>query len=118
MPSLQQILEALKLAPRYLAAIGLFCGLILLSPDSFANALGIRDLAQSHRQWLGITFLGTLSLLAVNAFVKVGDRLQSRKRHSEACERTLKRLHNLTEEEKQVLRCLHCKTEQNQCSAS
>ncbi len=104
MPSLQHILEALKLAPRYLAAIGLFCGVLLLLPDSFTNGLGIHDFAQHNRQWLGITFIGTLSLLAVSAVVKASDKIRNRTRRSKAREQTLKQLHNLTEEEKQILR--------------
>lgn len=104
MPTLQHILEVLKLAPRYLAAIGLFCGMLLLLPDSITNGLGVRDVAQNYRQWLGIAFLASLALLAVNGCIKISDTMQNRTRRTKSHERTLKRLRGLTEEEKQILR--------------
>jgi hypothetical protein len=104
MPTLQHILEALKLAPRYLAATGLFCGLILLLPESLANDLGVRDFAQNYRQWIGIAFIAILALLAVDGCVKISGTIRNRARLAKTHKRILKRLHSLTEEEKQILR--------------
>jgi hypothetical protein len=104
MPTLQHILEVLKLAPRYLAAIGLFCGFLLLVPASIANGLGVHDFTQSYRTWLGIALIATLSLLAVNGCVTVCDVIRNRMRRATAYQRKLTRLHGLTEEEKQILR--------------
>ena len=104
MPTLQHIIEVLKLAPRYLAAIGLFCGFILMIPESLANGLGVRNFAQNYRQWFGVAFIAALSLLAADWCVKIIDVVMNRMRLAKYHERILKRLHGLTEEEKQILR--------------
>ena len=98
------LLELLKLAPRYLVALGLVLGLVILAPDEVAQRLGIANLAQDYRPAIGIGFLLCLSLLLVSvlgwAQRKVGQRIAT---HS--FKRQLQqRLARLTEDEKQILR--------------
>ena len=104
MPTLQSFLDAVKLPPRYLAAIALCCFLLLIIPNSLAQTLSVDQFAQDYRQWIGITFIASLCLLAVDGCVKIRSTIRNRSRRAKAHERKLKRLHALTEEEKQILR--------------
>lgn len=104
MPPLESVVEILKIAPRYLAAIGLFCGLILLAPDRLLDWLGVLDVAQNYRQWFGVAFLAAVALLVVHGAIEIGRVVRNRTRLQKKHERSLKRLHCLTEDEKQILR--------------
>ncbi|WP_146583085.1 superinfection exclusion B family protein [Neorhodopirellula pilleata] len=104
MPTLQNVLDALKLAPRYLAAIGLFAGLLLFAPNGISDTLGIRNLTQNYRQWIGLAFLASITLLAVHWGVQIGGIVRNRSRLQKSKQRITKKLHSLTEDEKQILR--------------
>jgi len=104
LPTLQHILDAMKLAPRYLAAIGIFAGLLLFTPSGIANTLGIQNLAQNYRQWIGLAFLASITLLAVNWSVQIGGIVRNRSRLQKSKQQITKKLHSLTEDEKQILR--------------
>ena len=98
------MLELLKLAPRYLVALGLVLGVIILAPDELAQRLGIAHLAQDYRPAIGVGFLLCVSLLLVSvagwAGRIVGDLFATRKFKRQLQQR----LARLTEDEKQILR--------------
>jgi len=105
---MEQVAELLKLAPRYLAAVGLFSGILLFLPDRVLNRLGVADLTQNYRTWFGVAFLVAVSMLVihwviefVNSYWQKSLREKSRKRTTE---RIVKHLQSLTEEEKEILR--------------
>jgi hypothetical protein len=102
--SVQHALEALKLGPRQLIAVGVVCGSLLLLPEKVADFLGIHDFAQKYGQWLGVALIVSVTLLAVNGSEKVLYAVRDRSLRRKAHQRMLKRLHGLTEEEKQILR--------------
>lgn len=66
MISMEQVAELLKLAPRYLAAVGLFSGILLFLPDRVLNRLGVADLTQNYRTWFGVAFLVAVSMLVIH----------------------------------------------------
>jgi len=83
-----------KLNLDYSITLGIITSVILLfSPDSFLKRLGVFDLTQDYRSWIGLTLIisGTLFMLRIV-------RLARWKRHIK------RRLHRLTEGEKQILR--------------
>ena len=98
------ITKFLELAPRYLAVVALATGLILFGPPDTVKTLGLSEFAQTHRSWLGASFIIS-SALTVISFVRwigtwsVAFFLAGRTKRA-----ALKRLHNLTEDEKQILR--------------
>jgi hypothetical protein len=100
----KSLLEFLKLTPRYLTAIGLVAGLILFGSDDFRETLGLTQFAKDYRFILGILFLGSIVLLLVavggGGFAYIQKVWWKRKSHN----RIIKRLHRLTEDEKQILR--------------
>lgn len=104
MIDLKPMLQLLKLAPRYLVALGLVLGVVILAPHEFAQRLGLADMAQDYRQAIGVGFLLCVSLLLVSfagwAGGIVGRLLATRKFKWQLQQR----LRRLTEDEKQILR--------------
>jgi hypothetical protein len=104
MLTLEHIMGAIKLAPRYLVAIGIFCGFFLFLPEQTARHLGIFDFAQNHRQWIGVAFLASISLVAVTGSLEVSTLIRKLIARRKIEKRMFQALRSLTEEEKQILR--------------
>ncbi|MGD0200137.1 MAG: superinfection exclusion B family protein [Bryobacteraceae bacterium] len=98
------LLEFLKLAPRFLTALGFAAGLLLFSNEHFLNRIGLAEFVQKYRFVLGLTLVISVALLAVHVtlFVLRGVRRWWTRRGIDR--RVIARLHNLTEDEKQILR--------------
>jgi hypothetical protein len=101
---IKTILEGLKLAPRYLIAIGLVAGLILFGGTKFQETLGLPQFAKDHRAILGILFLSSIVLLLVAIGGGGLDRIKRLLRERKFHKGIIKRLQRLTEDEKQILR--------------
>jgi len=104
MLTVEQFTQVLKLAPRYLVAVIVFCSVLLFIKDETAKLLGVYDFTQNYRQWLGIAFTGTSSIIIVDWCIKVGGVIRNRAIKIKREKRILQSLHGLTEEEKQILR--------------
>ena len=100
----KSLFEFLKLTPRYLTAIGLVAGAILFGSDEFRETLGITQFAQDYRAILGIFFLSSIVLLLIALGGGGIGRVRRWWRKRKAFQRVTKRLHRLTEDEKQILR--------------
>ncbi len=98
------ILECLKLAPRYIIAIGLVAGMILFGPDNLIKKCGLAEFAQNYRSVLGIAFLGSIALGCIGTCRWIFSQIQSLIWDRKVREHITKRLHSLTEDEKQILR--------------
>ncbi len=98
------LFEFLKLTPRYLIAIGLVAGMLLFASDGFRGTLGLTKFAQDYRPVLGILFLSSIVLLLVAVGGVVVSRIKRLWWERKLFKRITKRLHSLTEDEKQILR--------------
>lgn len=70
--------EWLKLKPRYLVALALICGILLLSPERFVTFLGLQGIVASYRGWIGATFIISNILLLVHIAAYLGDPIERR----------------------------------------
>lgn len=97
---LKVALDALKLGTGSLLAIALVCGILVLGPAQLLELVGVAQLAQDYRPWLGLALVvsGVLLLLRALALVGQGWRRHRGKR------KLRQRLRRLTEDEKQILR--------------
>ncbi|CAI06309.1 similar to ATP/GTP-binding protein [Aromatoleum aromaticum EbN1] len=97
-------LEFLKLAPRYLIALGVMAAVLLFSSEVFLKFIGVFEFAQDNRPMLGLTLVVTGALFAVSVagdgIALVKQRWLRRHRYRRVAER----LQCLTEDEKQILR--------------
>ena len=107
--TLKSILEFLKLAPRYLIALGVMAAVLLFSPKEFLEQIGLVELTKNYRPWLGLTLVVTSSLFIVS-MISVGWTAFRRWRWRKNAVAELKAsLRRLTEEEKQILRFYYAK---------
>lgn len=97
-------LDAIKLAPRYLAPVGLVAAALLFTPQEYLQVVGVHQLAQDYRPVLGLLLLFCAATLLVAISLAlwraVGNGWGGRKfkRHIH------QRLGRLSEDEKQILR--------------
>ena len=97
-------LEILKLAPRYLVSLGIIAALFLFVPDRTLKWFGIFDFAQHNRAWFAVAFIVTGVLFGVDRSIAVFGWIRHKKTVTKFSEARLRRLHSLTEDEKQILR--------------
>jgi len=100
----KSVLEFLKLAPRYLIALGIFAAFLLFSPESLLKHLGVFDFTQNNRPWLGIIFIASVALFGVSICADILNWIKRWWWRRKEFQRITKRLHRLTEDEKQILR--------------
>jgi len=98
------LLQALKFAPRYLVSLAIGCAFLLFSSESLLKNLGIYDLTQHYRAVIAIVFIFTSVLFVVDRSIAIFGWIRFRMEVSKISKARLKRLHSLTEDEKQILR--------------
>lgn len=99
-----KVLDWIKLSPRYLAAIALFAGLLLFAPRSFTETMGLLPIVEQYRTWIGLAFFLTVALLGAHAVSWWFGTVKKRWDLHQIKRRQIKHLHNLTNEEKAILR--------------
>lgn len=104
MLTIEQFIQVLKLAPRYLVAVIIFCCVLLFIKDDTAKILGVYNFTQDYRQWLGIALVATSSLVIIDWSIKISAVIRNQMLRIKREKRILQSLHSLTEEEKQILR--------------
>jgi hypothetical protein len=98
------LLQLLKLAPRYLIALGLMAGFMLFANEALLQRLGVLEFAQHYRPMLGLALVVTGALFLMAVLVGVLEAIRRAWRKRQFNRRQTKRLNRLTEDEKQILR--------------
>lgn len=97
-------LDAIKLAPRYLAPIGILSAALLFTPQKYLQVVGVHQLAQDYRPVFGLLMLFCAATLVVSISVALW-RATSRGWGKRKFKRRIhQRLTRLSEDEKQILR--------------
>lgn len=89
--------------PIYVAAL-IASTLLLFLPDSIAHQLGLAELRQLFRPYLGALFVASISLLAAYGLSAISDVVKSRLDERRLRRQTLETLGMLTSAEKRFLR--------------
>lgn len=97
-------LEFLKLAPRYLIAVALISGVLLFLSESWLERIGLDVFAKVNRQWLGLTFLISITLWGVAVISDCWGWFSNKLFQRKYEQHIIRKLHELTEDEKQILR--------------
>jgi hypothetical protein len=101
---IESFTKALQLAPRYLAVIAISCGVYLFAPEEWIAKLGLDNLDQKYRPYIGGVFLVSSGVVVV-AIVRWIAMFGWACIHVRGIKRkVIKRLNSLTEDEKQILR--------------
>lgn len=96
---IKPLLDAFKLGPLQLAVIGGMCAVLLLGPLQLLQAFGVAQLAQDHRQWIGLALLGCAFGLLAHAGRWAGRRWRQRN----AQRRVRQYMLQMTEDERDVI---------------
>ena len=99
-----KLLEWLKLNPTPLFAIVLATTLFLFLPGQIAETLGITELRTEYRLWLGLAWLGSLSILSAQGLSAAVQTTRKRLEWRRNLKRLEQSLHNLAPPEKTFLR--------------
>lgn len=97
-------LEFLKLAPRYLIALGMMAAILLFLDRQVLEQIGVMEFAQNNRAMLGLTLIVTASLFSVSVSADLITFINNWWRRRNLYRRMIQRLQCLTEDEKQILR--------------
>jgi hypothetical protein len=97
-------LEFLKLAPRYLIALGVMAAVLLFTSEKFLKLIGVFEFAQDNRSILGLILVVTVSLFAVSIVAEGIFFIKGWWLKRVFCRRVIDRLNSLNEDEKQILR--------------
>ncbi len=98
------IVEILKLAPRYLAALCLVSGVLLFVPETWISGLGLVSFVASYRTWIGLVFLVSTCICVVSLSIALIDSVKGAWRSRAIRNYVVTKLNALTEDEKQILR--------------
>ena len=109
MPSVEQIIQVLKLSSRYLTAISIICGTLLFISEQLSKTLGVFQLTQDYRQWIGIAFISSMTMVVIDCFMKIGTVVKGFVVNKKSNKKLIQSLRALTEEEKQILRYYYAK---------
>jgi len=97
-------LEFLKLAPRYLIALGVMSAFFLFSSERLLKFIGVFEFAQNNRALLGFTIVVSISLFVVSVLADSLSFVKSWWKKRTFYKSVSERLNCLTEDEKQILR--------------
>ena len=98
------LIDVLKLAPRYLAAVALIAGALIFLPGSWLDLLGLQDFSTRHRSWLGLAFIVSIGICIVALASWAIDLVLGAFRKLRVRRFIVDKLNRLTEDEKQILR--------------
>lgn len=99
-----KLIDFLKLSPRYLIPISIASGIILFASDRFIDTIGLLEIRQDYRTWIGPIFLVTSIIVVLNPIYQVAEILADRVRTEVVLRSHRADLHQLTPAEKEILR--------------
>jgi len=100
----KSLIDWIKLSPRYLLPVCIFCGFVVFAPPRLLSIFGLTGIVSSYRPWFGLAFLLSAALVVSSAVFALYERLKERRLGKTVREYQRHRLHHLTEGEKELLR--------------
>lgn len=101
---LSKYLEAIKLSPKYLVPFVIVSGFLLFARPDILEIFGLAELSAKYRPYIGGIFLLTAALVLSHWMISLYQWLAKRRLWSRRIKAAKKTLHNLTGEEKEILR--------------
>jgi len=99
----KHILEWIKEYPKYFLPFGLFSALCLFLPDRVLTAIGILDLRNQFKPYLGAALLLSLTFIVSATLLKVFALTRDKYLEWAYKRRVIKRLEQITKEESDIL---------------
>lgn len=101
---LSKIIEWVKLPTKVWVTIATACALVLFTDDNFNDFLGIKEFVKLYRPYIGVIFLVSFVFTIVNVSEYNWKKFRRWSNTRNRIKYTKKRLHNLTEGERKILR--------------
>jgi len=98
-----KLAELLTLPTKPIAAVALVTGALLFAPRNLLDRLYLGAIVSNFGPYLGVAFIGTSALLAVEFFWWIAGVIKEKREESRAREQTLKSLQVLDNAERAVL---------------
>jgi hypothetical protein len=101
---LSELLDWIKLSPKYLLPIFLASAVLLFANGEFLEHTGLQEIRTQYRPWVGGIFLVSTLLLASHFINELLPRARKRYGKFTRLKHAKRRLHDLTPEERDILR--------------
>ncbi|GGN54923.1 super-infection exclusion protein B [Oceanobacillus indicireducens] len=98
------LIEFLKLAPKYFLPLLLFSGFVIFIPSSWLGYLSLDELVNKYRWIFSLVFLLSLSLILSGTAIGIGGRLKRARGKRNVKKNVKAKLENLSERQKSILR--------------
>jgi hypothetical protein len=98
-----KVTDWIKLSPKYLLPISLTTGFIIFAKTEWLQLFGLAELRAKYLPWIGGIFLLSTVLLFSHTVFTFSSWVRKRVSMKRALKRAKQRLHNLTEEERNIL---------------
>lgn len=101
---LTKYLEAIKLSPKYLTPFVIVSGFLLFARPGMLEVFGLNTFTANYRPYIGMIFLLSSALVLSHWLITLYQWIAKRRLRSKRLRRSKQRLHNLTGEEREILR--------------
>jgi len=101
---ISKLLDWIKSSPKLLLPISFATGLLLFGKPEFIKKLGLLSQKDNYQPGIGIIFLLSTSVLASHLFFGLSSQIKTKIASSRVLRCRQKRLSNLTEQEKEILK--------------
>jgi len=101
--NLGNIVDWIKLTPKYIAPIALLSSLLLFLPSNSISIFGVNNLVDTYRMWIGLTCLSSYSLLLTHFVFWLKDYGANARKNYHIKTKRISLLKNLSPEEKEIL---------------
>ena len=99
-----KVTDWIKLSPKYLLPISIASGFIIFAKLEWLQLFGLAELRAKYLPWIGSIFLLSTVLLLSHGVLTFSSWFKKRASMKRALKRAKQRLHNLTGEEREILR--------------
>lgn len=99
----KNIIEWIKLSPKYLLPISLICGFLIFSNQPVLDLFGVNDLVINFRPVIGIVFLVSSTLVISDLIIKVFNHLKKYIKVRHDYKHLKDRLNKMTPDEKDII---------------
>lgn len=99
----KNVIDWVKLSPKYLIPFSLVSGLLIFANEKLLNTFGLSLLVNNIRPWIAIFFLISTALIASNFIVWLGGIITKKISQTRNLNLRIKKLHKLSPDEKKIL---------------
>lgn len=98
-----RIIDLIRLPLRYMISITIISSILLFSTEVFLGKMGLEELVNDYRMWIGLIFIVSLGFSLSNIAISSWNSICRKRNSDKLMKLRIKRLHELTAREKEIL---------------